>query len=205
MGQFIYEFDVPFKSALSHHHHDRLDGFGDNQGGLIQTFLTSFYFGQVQNVVDELEQVLAGLFDVFRVFVILVVAERSQLLLFEYASESDDRVKRRARLITHRGEKLGFPLVGGFGLGARDPIFLPQILQFSCMRHQCFSFCVPRLFSLKATFFFVGLQPFTRYRIAFEDMERTGNIADFVDVSGGRNILIQIPRRKRFDGFRDGI
>jgi len=146
--------------------------------------------GAVQRAID-----LAKLFDVFRVFVILVVAGRSQLLLFEYASEYDDRVKRRAWLMTHRGEKLVIHLVGGFSLGARDPILLPQFLQFSCMHRQSFSFRVPRLFSLKATFFFVGFQPFTRYRIAFEDMERTGNIASFVDVSGGRNILIQILRR----------
>ena len=59
---------------------------------------------EVQHVVDEREQMIAGAEDVTDIFTLA----RRQPFELEHLGEADDRVQRRAQLVAHPREKLAF-------------------------------------------------------------------------------------------------
>src|SRR3546814_17666537 len=63
---------------------------------------------EIENVVDEVEQMLAALMDVRRVFAIMRRAERSQQLIPHDFGKADDGIERCPELMAHVGEKRGF-------------------------------------------------------------------------------------------------
>ena len=63
----------------------------------------AFHFGEIQNVVDHVEQHAAGALDVADVAALLVV-ERVDAA--EDFAESENAVERRAELVAHRGEEV---------------------------------------------------------------------------------------------------
>jgi hypothetical protein len=93
-------------SAPRHHAHrvveerlefDRL-GIEPNTSGLD--------LGHVEDVVDDVEQILAALVDVGAVFAILVCAERAEHPGRHDFGEADNGIERGAQLVAHIGEEL---------------------------------------------------------------------------------------------------
>ena len=86
-------------------------------------------FRDVENIVDDAEQMLAGALDLLDV----VALARRQLGLQRQIGHADDGVHRRAYLMAHVGEKIRFGEVGFFrrraGLLQFDVVFLQQRIQ----------------------------------------------------------------------------
>ncbi len=70
--------------------------------------------GQVEDVVDEGQQVLAGPDNVVEV-VGLLGRQRAKPLRGQHARHADDGVQRRAQLVAHLGQKLALGPAGGLG------------------------------------------------------------------------------------------
>ena len=81
----------------------------------------------VEDVVDDLEQVLAALVDVAAIFAIAVGAERAEHARLHDLGEADDGVERRAQLVAHIGEEFRLGLVRLLGPGLLLGIFLGQV------------------------------------------------------------------------------
>ena len=81
----------------------------------------------VEDVVDDVEQVLAALVDVLAVVAVLVAADRAEHLRLHDLGEADDGVERRAQLVAHIGEEARLRLVGLFGAGLLLGVFLRQV------------------------------------------------------------------------------
>src|SRR3546814_20719363 len=64
--------------------------------------------GNVQDVVDQIEQHLAAGMDVAGIGPVHVAAERTEHLLLHHLREADDRVQRRAQFVAHVGEECRF-------------------------------------------------------------------------------------------------
>ena len=62
--------------------------------------------GQVEDLVDQLEQVLPGVADVADVL-LLALVELAEHPLQQHVAEPDDGVQRRPQLVRHRGQELG--------------------------------------------------------------------------------------------------
>ena len=82
---------------------DRLEGQGHGAG---------LDPGDVEHLVDELEQVAAALEDLAHGLDLGLV----QLLQLEELGEAEDRVERRAQLVAHAGEELALGPVGPLGV-----------------------------------------------------------------------------------------
>src|SRR6185437_10158102 len=76
--------------------------------------VAGFDFGEVKDVVDELQKMAAADEDVVAVFELPVV-QIAEDFVGEHFGESDDGVERRAQFVAHVGEELALGLAGGFG------------------------------------------------------------------------------------------
>ena len=105
-----------------------LGAAGDDAGGLGeqaieverlagQPHAAGFDLRHVEHVVDDVEQVLPAFADVTAVLVVLLGAERPEHARLHDLGKSDDGVERRAQLVAHIGQELGFGLVRVFGPG----------------------------------------------------------------------------------------
>src|SRR5262249_5494734 len=83
----------------------------------LQLHPSRFDLGEVENVVDQGQEVLAGGVDVLQVLVLLLV-ELAEHTLAQNLREADDRVQRRTELVGHVGQELGLVLAGRFKLSA---------------------------------------------------------------------------------------
>src|SRR5712692_8694449 len=72
-----------------------------------QLELARFDLGQIEHVVDQLEQMLSRLLDVAQK-PLLAIGERGADLLRQQPGEAKDRVERGAQLVTHVREEFGF-------------------------------------------------------------------------------------------------
>src|SRR6185369_12808198 len=72
---------------------------------------------QVEDVVDQREQVLAGLVDIADEFLLLAV-QLAEHVVLEDLREADDRVQRGAQLVRHVRDELALVLVGDLELAA---------------------------------------------------------------------------------------
>jgi hypothetical protein len=109
----------------------RLDDVGDvaDQLGDVELFEVEVHpagldLREVQDVVDEPEQVLAGRVDPLEIGQEGVGVELLGLLL-EHLGVADDRVQGRAQLVRHVGQEVGLVLAGDFQLTA----FLLDLLE----------------------------------------------------------------------------
>ena len=66
----------------------------------------------------------AARMDIVRVVAIGVVADGAIHLVLDDLGKADDRVQRRAQLVTHGGEELGLGAIAGLGRIERDPRLL---------------------------------------------------------------------------------
>ena len=69
-----------------------------------------FDLGEVENVVDDVEQRVGGELHRFEIVALL----RGQFCLKREIGHADDAVERRSDLVAHVGEELALGLAGGF-------------------------------------------------------------------------------------------
>ena len=83
---------------------------------LLEGELVRLGLGEIQDVVDDREKVIAAGGDVLDVGGIVLVAERTEGLPVHDVREADDRVQGRAQLMAHIGEEFALGVVGLVGL-----------------------------------------------------------------------------------------
>ena len=79
--------------------------------------LAGFNLGNVENVVDHVEQVLAGREDVAGIVLVRGMAERAGEFVHHDFRETDDGIQRRAQFVAHVGEEGRLGEGGVLGLG----------------------------------------------------------------------------------------
>ena len=92
-----------------------LDDVAKIDGLVLQSELAGLDLRDVEDVVDEREEMLAGAENILGVFGVARDADRPHRLILDDLGEADDRVQGRAQLMAHIGEELRFRLVGGLG------------------------------------------------------------------------------------------
>ncbi len=89
-----------------------VDGGGDDQGFLFQRQAVGFDLGQIEDIVDDAEQMLAGHDDAIQLFLLPHLPD----FLLQQMGIADDGVHWRTDFMAHVGEEGAFGLVGDFGL-----------------------------------------------------------------------------------------
>ena len=84
-------------------------------------------FGHVEDVVDETKQEFAARADVAAVIVYLSQPSAPKMPLSMTSAEAEDGVERRAQLVAHLGEELGFGAVGALGLRLLVEVALGEV------------------------------------------------------------------------------
>ena len=85
--------------------------FGGGDGFDVHVGLARFDLGEVENVVDQYEQVVAGGIDRLRVFHLLG-AQVAGLVVAQQLGQDERGVERGAQFVAHVGQKLAFVLAG---------------------------------------------------------------------------------------------
>ena len=122
------QFEVLFGDARRHQRRDVLDRFGKPEGRRVQRQLAGIDLGEIENVVDDGEQRVAGFDDDIGEGLLA----RVKLGLGEQFGHAQHAIHRRADLVAHIGQEFRFGAVGGLGLeqgfggfgeGAADRLF----------------------------------------------------------------------------------
>ncbi len=98
--------------AILHHR-------GEHHWLLVEFVAAGFDARQIEDFVDQAEQVLAGIVDVVRVFLVGRHGVRPENLALHHLGEAEDGVERRAQLVAHLREELRLRDVRAFGAAAR--------------------------------------------------------------------------------------
>ena len=96
----------------------------------VSSSLAGLDLGEVEDVVDQLQQVAAAVEDVVGVLELPVV-QVAKGLVAEDLGEADDGIERGAQLVAHAGEELALGAVGGLGgvLGLLQRLLHPLALR----------------------------------------------------------------------------
>jgi hypothetical protein len=78
--------------------------------------------GQIEKIVHQRQQMFAARAYVVDVFLVTLIAQRSEILLLEDIGEAENRVQRRAEFMRNIGEETALLAPGEFGCLA----FVPQ-------------------------------------------------------------------------------
>ncbi len=81
--------------------------------------LAGFDLGNVQQIVDEVEHMIARTVDVLQVVAVAVIADGAELFIEHQLGKADDRVERCPHLVADTRQKLRLLRGGALGLGAR--------------------------------------------------------------------------------------
>src|SRR5262249_916455 len=81
----------------------------------IQLKLGGLDLGDVEEIVEQRQRVEAAVMDVLDIPLVALVPDRAEPLAKHQLGEADDRVERRAYLVTHFGEKFEPPRRGACG------------------------------------------------------------------------------------------
>ena len=113
--------------------HQVLHGLHDREGHRAQVQFPALHLRDVQDVVDQRQQVVAGQADLSQVF-------RDGLLVVRFLlgdrGQADDRVHRSADVVRHCRQKIGFRLIGGVRFPGRDLQLLIDRLHVQKVHHQ---------------------------------------------------------------------
>ena len=90
------------------------EGFGEGEGGGHQFHPAGFDLGQIENVIDELEEMASAGEDVVAVFELAGV-QVAKSFVGEDFRETHDGIKGRAQLVAHVRQELALGAIGGFG------------------------------------------------------------------------------------------
>ncbi len=77
--------------------------------------VASFDLGQVKHVIDQLQQIMTGPMHDIGV-ANLLLGQVARRVLSQLIAQDENTVERRAQLVRHVGEELGFVPVGGHQL-----------------------------------------------------------------------------------------
>ena len=122
--QITVEFGLQGQLAANGPLPRQTDGTFDDPGDidpvLVERDPADLELGEVENVADDAQQVLAGSVDMFGVLPITLVPQRPQRLVLQDLREADHSVERRAQLVAGVRQKLRLSPVRQFGalLGA---------------------------------------------------------------------------------------
>ena len=111
--------EVEVDILLLHHgigHVDQVVGaFHDGEGDRRQVQFSAFHFGNIQNIVDQCQKVVAGQIDLFQI----ITNGRAVLrVLPRNGGQANDGVHRRANVMRHGGQEIRLCMVGAVrGLG----------------------------------------------------------------------------------------
>ena len=97
----------------------------------VERHLAGFHLGQVEDVVDQGEQMLAAAEDVADEPALLI-GHLAHQAVPEHLGEADDGVQRRPQLVRHVGEELGLHAARVFQL---DVLLLQRLLEALQLRH----------------------------------------------------------------------
>ena len=107
-GQLVLDREIAHQS-------DRVaDHLGDVAHILAQLIGPGLDLGHVENVVDELEQMLAAVVDVAGIVAVARFVDGAQQLVLDDLGKADDGVQRRPQLVAHVGEEHRLGAVGVF-------------------------------------------------------------------------------------------
>ena len=120
-----------------------LQGRAQREGGEVQLHLSRLDLRQVEDVVDQEQQVAAGLEDVLDVTELALVQLAEQLLLQELG-EADDGVQRRPQLVRHVGEELRLVPADGLELLVQPPKLVVHPVQVHGQRAELVAIRAPR-------------------------------------------------------------
>ena len=109
----VHEPDAFLGSQRFHDVEYIRDGFGHFETSQFQLHAARFHLGQVQDVVDQLQQVFATGEDVVDVFELLRI-QLAEHLIGQHLGEPDNGIQGRAQLVAHAGQELALGLVGPF-------------------------------------------------------------------------------------------
>ncbi|MMZ59209.1 hypothetical protein D1872_212350 [compost metagenome] len=105
---FVALFLRPAAKQLYHVFHE----FRQLEGSLVQLHLSGFNFGQVQNVVNNIEQQIAGIHNKGNRFMLLVVQSRIR----QQFGGGDNTVHRRTNFMAHGRQEKAFAPIGALRL-----------------------------------------------------------------------------------------
>ncbi len=111
----VGEVELLLRGARADEVERRLDALAQIERLRLDVHAPGLDLREVEDVVDDGEQRVAGIADRRRVVALLVVERRVE----QKAAHADHRVHRRADLVAHRREERALRLVGGLGLRAR--------------------------------------------------------------------------------------
>ena len=89
---------------------------------------------EVEDLVDQAEQVDAGVVDVVRVILVGAHGVGAEQLVLHHLGKAEDGVERRAQLVAHLGEEPRLRDVGGFRVTARLVGFRLGLLELADQR-----------------------------------------------------------------------
>ncbi len=153
----------------------------------------------VENVVDDVEQILAALADVARIFGVFRRAERPEHRRFHDLGEADDGVERGAQLMAHVGQELRLGLVGVFGAGLFLRVFFREVGERAGLALQLLLRMAQVVDGRDATF--LALDQLLLVQLDLGDIRADGNVtailgAAFADVHPAAVVEL------RFEGAR---
>ena len=100
---------------LPHHREGVLQGAADAESAWLEHHVAGFDLRKVQDVVEQLEQVLARVPDVAQIFVLALV-ELAEHAIEQHLGEPDHRVQRGPQFVRHAGQELRLVAAGDFEL-----------------------------------------------------------------------------------------
>ncbi len=115
--QLEREPDAVLRRRLAHHHDAALERFAQRERGDLELDLAGLDLGQVEHVVDQRQQMVAGREDVVQVLLLLGV-DVAEHPLPQHLREADDRVQRRPQLVRHVRKELALVLACDLELAA---------------------------------------------------------------------------------------
>ena len=102
--------------AFAHHRDPVLERVPNGERDALQVHVAGLHLGQVEDVAEELEEMLARAPDVPEVL-LLTVVDLTEHAVEQHLREADDRVERGAQLVRHAGEELRLVTADDLQLG----------------------------------------------------------------------------------------
>ena len=164
---FVDEFESFFRGFRSQQIQRLLDALADAEGLLIELEFSGLHFGEIEYVVDDIQQGVAAGFDNFALF-------RVQISLEQEAGHGDDTVHRGPDFVAHICKELRLGACCGLGGIASGLEFTIGLLQFVLQQF--------------------GAQGGTYARPQFGNLEGFGDVIDRAELKSLENVVRAVQR-----------
>jgi hypothetical protein len=91
---------------------------GKRQGILVELVTPGLDAREVEDLVDQVEQMLAGTVDVADIFLVAGILDRAEHLARHHLGEAQNCIERRSQFMAHRGKETGLGEIGFLGAAA---------------------------------------------------------------------------------------